>query len=71
MSLKRGVVLLLSLLSLAAHADLLDDIQQRGTIRVGTTGDYKPFSYYDGANYSGYDIDVAKHIAELLSDTAV
>lgn len=67
MSLKRGVVLLLSLLSLAAHADLLDDIQQRGTIRVGTTGDYKPFSYYDGTNYSGYDIDVANYLAQQLN----
>lgn len=49
-----------------ACADQLDEIQKSGTLRVGTTGDYKPFSYYDGTNYAGYDIDVAKHLAAQL-----
>lgn len=53
-------------LSGAAQADQLEDIQKSGTLRVGTTGDYKPFSYFDGKSYSGYDIDVAQHIAEQL-----
>ena len=30
-----------------ADAARLDDIAERGTIRVGTTGDYRPMSYYD------------------------
>ncbi|MFA0070328.1 transporter substrate-binding domain-containing protein, partial [Vibrio breoganii] len=53
-------------LSGVAQADQLEDIQKSGTLRVGTTGDYKPFSYFDGKIYSGYDIDVAKHVAEQL-----
>lgn len=53
-------------LSDVAQADQLEDIQKSGTLRVDTTGDYKPFSYFDGQTYSGYDIDVAKHIAEQL-----
>ncbi|WP_025565897.1 transporter substrate-binding domain-containing protein [Psychromonas sp. SP041] len=52
--------------SLNAQADLLDDIQEKGVLTVGTTGDYKPFTYFDGSNYSGYDVDVAKHVAEQL-----
>ena len=52
--------------SCSAQADRLDDIQESGVIRVGTTGDYKPFSSFDGKNYTGYDIDVAKHIADQL-----
>lgn len=58
-----GVALTLSGI---ANADQLDDIQKAGTLRVGTTGDYKPFSYYDGQQYSGYDIDVATYIAKEL-----
>ncbi|MFA0439747.1 cyclohexadienyl dehydratase [Vibrio sp. 10N.286.49.C2] len=53
-------------LSAVSHADQLDDVLKSGTLRVGTTGDYKPFSYYDGNQYSGYDIDVAKHVAKQL-----
>ncbi len=26
---------------------VLNDILQRGTLRVGTTGDYKPMSFFD------------------------
>ncbi|EOD77615.1 Cyclohexadienyl dehydratase [Grimontia indica] len=53
-------------LSSFAVADQLDDILEAGVIRVGTTGDYKPFSFYDGQNYSGYDIDVAQYLGEQL-----
>ncbi len=49
-----------------ASADQLEDIQKAGVIRVGTTGDYKPFSFYDGNTFSGYDIDVAQHLADQL-----
>lgn len=49
-----------------AHADRLDDIQKEGVLRVGTTGDYRPFSYHDGEILSGYDIDVAKYMADQL-----
>ncbi|MEZ9417599.1 cyclohexadienyl dehydratase, partial [Vibrio sp. 10N.286.49.E1] len=35
-------------LSGVAQANQLEDIQKSGTLRVGTTGDYKPFSYFDG-----------------------
>lgn len=47
-------------------ADRLAEIQKAGVIRVGTTGDYKPFSYMENRDYVGYDIDVAKHFASEL-----
>ncbi len=68
-TMKKTSLLLASIalaLSGVAQADQLEDIQKSGTLRVGTTGDYKPFSYFDGKSYSGYDIDVAQHIAEQL-----
>ena len=49
--------------SAIAQADRLEDIQKQGYITIGTTGDYKPFSFYNGKIFSGYDIDVAKYFA--------
>ncbi|WP_413693902.1 transporter substrate-binding domain-containing protein [Psychromonas sp. KJ10-2] len=66
MKLSQMALLSFATLTFNAQADLLDDIQEKGVITVGTTGDYKPFSYYDGSNYFGYDIDVAKHLGEQL-----
>ncbi len=44
---------------------LLDQILERGTLRVGTTGDYPPYSELDTASntYKGYEIDVANQLA--------
>jgi cyclohexadienyl dehydratase len=53
-------------LTFNTQADSLQTIQEKGYLTVGTTGDYKPFSFFDGTHYSGYDIDVAKHLAEQL-----
>jgi cyclohexadienyl dehydratase len=46
----------------------LDDIAARGTLRVGLTGDYRPFSQRDkdSGTYSGLDVDMAKNLAEAL-----
>jgi cyclohexadienyl dehydratase len=46
----------------------LDEILARGVLRVGTTGDYKPFTYLDKATgkYEGYDIDQAEALAAAL-----
>lgn len=43
-------------------------ILERGYIRVGTTGDYKPFTYLnpDTNEYEGYDIEAAKLLAKEL-----
>nr|6WUP_A Chain A, Ancestral cyclohexadienyl dehydratase, AncCDT-5 [synthetic construct] len=48
-------------------ASRLDEIMQRGTLRVGTTGDYKPFSYRDpDGQFTGFDIDMAESLAKSL-----
>lgn len=46
----------------------LDLNLKRGEIRVGTTGDNKPFTYLipKTKQYEGYDIDVAKMLAKDL-----
>ncbi len=46
----------------------LDRIVQQGILRVGTTGDFKPFTFMNPATneYEGHDIDAAKLLAESL-----
>ncbi len=65
-----GFALVFAALSPAADADgsRLDEIVARGTLRVGTTGDYRPFTALDKASgaYSGFDIDQADALAAAL-----
>jgi len=50
-----------------ARADLLDEIQARGRLVVGVKTDYPPFGSVDAAGaLVGYDIDVARAIADHL-----
>lgn len=45
----------------------LDEVKDRGELIVGTTGDYRPFSYLDDSNnLTGYDVEWAKAIAEKM-----
>lgn len=51
-----------------ATASRLDDIISRGTLRICTTGDYKPYSFLrpDG-QFEGIDIDAAQSLAQSLN----
>lgn len=51
-----------------AYESRLDAIIARGYILVGTTGDYKPFTYLNPETHEleGYDIDAMKQFAESL-----
>jgi cyclohexadienyl dehydratase len=46
----------------------LDDIVKRGTLRVGMTGDYLPFTYFDKtkAAFRGFDVDMAEALGKAL-----
>lgn len=49
-------------------ASRLDKIMDRGYIRVGMTGDYKPFTYLNPKTneYEGFDVDAAKELGKDL-----
>jgi cyclohexadienyl dehydratase len=51
-----------------AQASRLDEILARGVLRIGTTGDYRPFTALDKASgaYSGFDIDLAQSLGAAL-----
>lgn len=58
---------LLLLTTTAAQADLLQDIEQRGVLRVAVPQDFPPFgSVGRDMQPRGYDIDMARYLAEGL-----
>jgi cyclohexadienyl dehydratase len=69
-ALTRLLAALLAMTAAPAFADgsRLDAILERHALRVGTTGDYRPFTALDKASgeYSGFDIDMARALAKAL-----
>jgi len=58
---------LLTMALAPAQAGRLDDIAARGVLRVGSTGDYKPFSYRPaGGEFMGMDVELADELAQAL-----
>lgn len=55
-------------ISPSVHADDLRTIQSRGTLRIGVSGDYQPFSVCPEnlTDCRGFDIDVAQRVATDL-----
>lgn len=62
------MVLTLGACGSSGDATGIDRIQQSGVLRIGTEGTYAPFSYHDPATNElvGYDVEVAKAVAERL-----
>jgi cyclohexadienyl dehydratase len=57
--------------AVSIYPDQLAQILDSGVMRVGTTGDYAPFSFLpdasdSAASWSGIDIDLAKNLAQSL-----
>ena len=57
--------------STVSKTPTVDKIQQRGTVLVGTTGDYRPLSYKEPetGEYWGFCLDVAGEIAKAMNVT--
>jgi cyclohexadienyl dehydratase len=61
-----------ALVEIRRFGDRLAQIRATGVLRVGTTGDYAPFSHaVDGASYEGIDIDLARDLADGLNARVV
>lgn len=63
-----ALALPMTLASVAAKADQLDDIKARGSLVCGTLGTSEPFSYQDKTSRElvGYDVDVCKLVADSI-----
>jgi len=53
-------------LSPGSEPVLVDTIRGSGVLRVGTTGDYPPFSHWNGEAFIGIDIDLARQLASNM-----
>ena len=49
-------------------ATKLDEIVSRGVLKVGTTGDYRPFTYLnkETGKFEGLDIDLAENLGQAM-----
>lgn len=56
----------------AASADLMEDVQARGKLVIGTEGMWSPWTYHDldTNELTGFDVEVGKAICEKLGVTA-
>lgn len=62
-----GLALLAATHVTARAADLLDDVKQRGTLRIALEGTYPPFNFKDDkGQLAGFDVEVATAIAAKL-----
>ena len=69
---KATIALLATALALPSQAADLDHVRSSGVLRIGTTGDYKPFSFREpDGTYRGADIDMARQLAHELGVSAV
>ena len=60
-------ILIVILSSIVAQANILDDIKERGYIKVGVSLGGMPMGGRDGRNNPvGYDVDVANRVADAL-----
>ncbi len=63
----RAVLVLVAVAVPARAQQVLDAILARGVVRVGLTGDYRPFSIKDDAGrFEGLDVDMAESLAKAL-----
>jgi cystine transport system substrate-binding protein len=63
-----GLALVFSLSLQALHAaDLLDQIKQKGEIKIGLEGTYPPFNYQDeNGKLTGFEVEFAEAVAKEL-----
>jgi cyclohexadienyl dehydratase len=63
-----AALLVTALSALAQQPSRLDQIISRGTLRVGMTGDYRPFTFLDKdtQKFNGFDVDMAEALGKAL-----
>lgn len=49
-----------------AGASALQKVKDAGVLTVGTEGTYRPFSYNEGSELTGYDVEVIKAVGEKM-----
>lgn len=61
------LLMLVSLAAPLAHAELLDDVHQRGALRIALEGTYPPFNFKQGGKLTGFETELGELLAAELA----
>ena len=61
-----GLICLLPLLSPLAHAELIDDINDRGELRIAVEANTPPFNFKDDDKLTGFEVELGQMLASEL-----
>ncbi|VVO97236.1 transporter substrate-binding domain-containing protein [Pseudomonas fluorescens] len=61
-----GLICLLPLLSPLAHAELIDDINDRGELRIALEANTPPFNFKDEGKLTGFEVELGQLLASEL-----
>ena len=61
-----GLMLLLPLLSPLAHAELIDDVNDRGELRIALEANTPPFNFKDDGKLTGFEVELGQLLANEL-----
>ena len=66
MRLLPGLICLLPLLIPLAHAELIDDVNDRGELRIALEANTPPFNFKDGDTLTGFEVELGQLLANEL-----
>lgn len=61
-----GLILLLPLVSPFAHAELIDDVNDRGELRIALEANTPPFNFKEDGKLSGFEVELGQLLANEL-----
>lgn len=61
-----GLICLLPLLSPLAHAELIDDINDRGELRIALEANAAPFNFKEDGKLTGFEVELGQMLANEL-----
>ena len=66
MRLLPGLICLIPLLSPLAHAELIDDVNDRGELRIALEANTPPFNFKEGDTLTGFEVELGQLLASEL-----
>lgn len=61
-----GLLLLLPLVSAFAHAELIDDVNDRGELRIALEANTPPFNFKDDGKLTGFEVELGELLAREM-----
>ena len=61
-----GLLLLLALLSSLAHAELIDDVNDRGELRIALEANTPPYNFKEGEKLAGFEVELGELLAKEM-----